>query len=72
MIESLMPQLDKLGLEGWELVHMEPVPRVGKKGNVLLGASSRLPSSRGRPVWLLPSAARQLPELPGAKIDFNI
>ena len=41
MIESLMPQLDKLGSEGWELVHMEPVPRVGKKGNVLLGASYR-------------------------------
>ncbi len=41
MIESLMPQLDKLGSAGWELVHMEPVPRVGKKGNVLLGASSR-------------------------------
>lgn len=38
MVEALMPELNKLGADGWELVHMEPVPRVGRRGNVLLGA----------------------------------
>jgi hypothetical protein len=32
--ESMIPQLNKLGKEGWELVHMEPVPRVGGKEDV--------------------------------------
>jgi hypothetical protein len=33
--ESLMPQLDALGNEGWELVHMQPV-YVGKNADVLV------------------------------------
>jgi hypothetical protein len=33
--ESMMPELDALGRDGWELVHMEPVADVGKKGDVL-------------------------------------
>jgi len=33
--ESLMPQLDALGDEGWELVHMQPV-YVGKNADVLV------------------------------------
>ena len=37
--ESLMPELDKLGAEGWELVHMEPVAQVGGKGDVLFTGS---------------------------------
>lgn len=42
MVESLLPELNKFGEEGWELIHMEPVPGVGRKGNVLfLGASRR-------------------------------
>jgi hypothetical protein len=32
--ESMIPDLDRLGGEGWELVHMEPVGGVGKKGDV--------------------------------------
>jgi hypothetical protein len=32
--ESMIPELDQLGAEGWELVHMEPVGGVGKKGDV--------------------------------------
>jgi hypothetical protein len=32
--ESMIPELDELGAEGWELVHMEPVGGVGKKGDV--------------------------------------
>jgi hypothetical protein len=33
--ETLIPELDDLGTQGWELIHMEPVARVGKKGDVL-------------------------------------
>jgi hypothetical protein len=33
--EAMMPELDSLGDQGWELVHMEPVARVGRKGDVL-------------------------------------
>ena len=42
--ESLMLELDKYGQEGWELVHMEPVARVGGKGDILFPAS-------GAPRW---------------------
>ena len=40
--ESMIPDLDQLGAEGWELVHMEPVCGVGKNGDVkfTLGACS--------------------------------
>ena len=42
MVESLLPELNKFGEDGWELIHMEPVPALGRKGNVLfLGASRR-------------------------------
>lgn len=37
--ESMMPELDALGAQGWELVHMEPVGRVGRKGDLLFGSS---------------------------------
>ena len=33
--EAMMPDLNDLGAQGWELVHMEPVAGVGKKGDVL-------------------------------------
>lgn len=39
--ESMMPQLNELGEQGWELVHMEPVARVGKKGDVLFESIGR-------------------------------
>ncbi len=42
--ESLMLALDKYGQEGWELVHMEPVARMGSKGDILFPAS-------GAPRW---------------------
>ena len=32
--ESMIPDLDQLGADGWELVHMEPVGGVGKHGDV--------------------------------------
>lgn len=40
--EAMMPELDELGNQGWELVHMQPVARTGKKGDVLFtgGGSS--------------------------------
>ncbi len=40
--QAMMPELNKLGAEGWELVHMEPVADVGKKGdNYFTGTGSR-------------------------------
>jgi len=41
MVESLLPKLNEMGEQGWELVHMEPVAKIGRKGNVLLGAGHR-------------------------------
>lgn len=41
MPEAMMPQLNELGAQGWELVHMEPVARVGKKGDVLFANIGR-------------------------------
>lgn len=41
MVESLLPELNELGEEGWELIHMEPVPAVGRRGNVLFLGTSR-------------------------------
>ena len=38
MVEAVMPQLNAMGEQGWELVHMEPVPALGKKGDVLFGS----------------------------------
>jgi hypothetical protein len=32
--EAMIPELDELGEQGWELVHMEPVGGVGNKGDV--------------------------------------
>lgn len=33
--EAMMPELDTLGAQGWELIHMEPVAKTGRKGDVL-------------------------------------
>lgn len=43
--ESMIPQLDSLGAEGWELVHMQPV-LVGKNQDVSLPSSES-----GMTVW---------------------
>lgn len=32
--EAMIPELNKLGEEGWEMVHMEPLPRVGGREKV--------------------------------------
>ncbi|XWX02632.1 hypothetical protein VZO05_08935 [Aggregatilineales bacterium SYSU G02658] len=37
--ESMIPELDKLGAEGWELVHMQPIARVGGKEDVQVSGS---------------------------------
>jgi hypothetical protein len=31
---AMIFRLNALGEEGWELVHMEPIPRLGEKGDV--------------------------------------
>lgn len=38
--ESMIPRLNQLGTQGWELIHMEPVPRVGGKEDVQFDHSS--------------------------------
>ncbi len=35
-VEALIPRLNALGAEGWELVRMEPVKQ-GSKGDILVG-----------------------------------
>lgn len=37
MVESLMPQLNEMGEQGWELVHMEPVPGLDNRGRARFG-----------------------------------
>lgn len=32
--ETMIPELDDLGADGWELVHMQPVPSVGDNADV--------------------------------------
>ncbi|MEM9955794.1 MAG: hypothetical protein AAF846_29615 [Chloroflexota bacterium] len=32
--EALIPTLNEYGKDGWELIHMEPIPRVGGKENI--------------------------------------
>ena len=32
--ETMIPELNTLGEKGWEMVHMEPIGAVGKKGDV--------------------------------------
>lgn len=39
--ESLIPELNKLGLEGWELISMEPVAQVGGKEDILISGEDR-------------------------------
>ena len=39
--ERLIPDLDQLGEAGWELIHMEPVAKVGRKGDILFGGVTR-------------------------------
>ena len=39
--ESMIPELDQLGAAGWELVHMEPVAKVGGNGDVLFQGAPR-------------------------------
>lgn len=41
MVEAVMPELNKFGEQGWELVHMEPVQKVRKKGDVLFASGYR-------------------------------
>jgi hypothetical protein len=33
-VQTTIPRLNYLGEEGWELVHMEPIPGVGTKGDI--------------------------------------
>jgi len=39
MAQAMIPELNELGAQGWELVHMEPVPGLGNKGDVKFNGS---------------------------------
>ncbi len=43
--EAMMPELDDLGNQGWELVHMEPVAEVGRNGDVFFAGDTGMWSS---------------------------
>lgn len=43
--EAMIPELNKLGAEGWELINMEPVADVGGKEDVLFAGAGRKWSS---------------------------
>ena len=70
--ESMIPELDQLGAAGWELVHMEPVPKVGGKGDILFGGAPRWSNTyfcvfkRPKPVTTAPPqpAASQPADVP--------
>lgn len=39
--EAMIPDLNKLGTEGWELINMEPVADVGGKEDILIAGEGR-------------------------------
>lgn len=39
--EAMIPDLNKLGAEGWELINMEPVAQVGGKEDILMAGEGR-------------------------------
>ncbi len=41
--ETMIPELNMLGEEGWELVHMEPIGSVGKNDDVGFVAGDAMP-----------------------------
>ena len=41
--ETMIPEMDELGRQGWELVHMQPVGAVGKNRDVGFIAGEGMP-----------------------------
>ena len=41
--ETMIPKLNSLGAQGWELVHMEPIGAVGKNRDVGFVAGEAMP-----------------------------
>lgn len=37
--QAMIPELNQLGEDGWEVVHMEPVAKVGGNGDILFSAA---------------------------------
>src|SRR5689334_5077950 len=69
--EAMIPDLNKLGEEGWEIIHMEPVARVGGKEDVLFDADYRWSNTyfcvlkRRKPGSFLPVMGVRPPEQQG-------
>lgn len=71
--ESMIPELDQLGAAGWEMIHMEPVPKVGGKGDILFGGAprwsnryfcvfkrpKRVPAPASRPMYTQPEPEQE-------------
>jgi len=77
--ESLIPELNQLGAAGWEMIHMEPVQRVGKQDDLLMGGSYVWSSSyfcvfkRRLPGSAVPTVAlTQAAPLPTPPVDDSI
>ena len=47
---ALMPQLDKFGEEGWELVSIQPV-QIGKRGDILVHDTYGTLNPAGNSAW---------------------
>jgi hypothetical protein len=35
--EAMIPELNTLGEQGWELMHIQPIEKVGDKGDIRIG-----------------------------------
>lgn len=44
-VAAAMPRLNMWGRAGWELVHMQPVEGVGKRGDINFGSTMVKPSA---------------------------
>lgn len=61
--EAMIPELNRFGAAGWELVHMEPVPRVN--GREKIGFDPYSWSNTYFCVFKRPKAAEPIVPLPG-------
>lgn len=72
--EAMIPELNALGAEGWEIIHMEPVARVGGKEDVRMadgGWSSTYFAvlKRRKPGSFVPVQVMEAPDTNSASIS---
>ncbi|MGJ3237688.1 MAG: hypothetical protein ACFE0Q_03180 [Anaerolineae bacterium] len=82
--EAMIPELNELGKVGWEMIHMEPVPRVGGKEDVrfdpyhwsnsyfcVLKRRLNAPSNDAQAISAQASAPEAETEIPPIQLDPN-